>query len=99
MLVTCRPEYEHKWGGKLFLTAINLEPLEADAANDLVQGLVGGANAELRALIVERTDGTPLFIEETVKNLVESGALRLRPGGYESPARSRKSGFRRRCNR
>jgi class 3 adenylate cyclase/tetratricopeptide (TPR) repeat protein len=83
VLVTCRPEYEHKWGGKLFLTTINLEPLEADAADDLVQGLVGGANAELRALIVERTDGTPLFIEETVKTLVESGALRLRPGGYE----------------
>ncbi len=83
VLVTCRPEYEYKWGGKPFLTAINLEPLEAEAADDLVQGLVGGANAELRALIVERTDGTPLFIEETVRTLVESGALRLRAGGYE----------------
>ena len=57
--------------------------LEAQAADDLVQGLVGDANAELRALIVERTDGTPLFIEETVRTLVESGALRLRAGGYE----------------
>jgi class 3 adenylate cyclase/tetratricopeptide (TPR) repeat protein len=83
VLVTCRPEYEHKWGGKPFLTAINLEPLEAEAADDLVQGLVGSANPEVRALIVERTDGTPLFIEETVRTLVESGALRLRAGGYE----------------
>jgi class 3 adenylate cyclase/tetratricopeptide (TPR) repeat protein len=83
VLVTCRPEYEHKWDGKPFLTAINLEPLEAQAANDLVQGLIGGDNAELRALIVERTDGTPLFIEETVRTLVENGALRLRAGGYE----------------
>jgi class 3 adenylate cyclase/tetratricopeptide (TPR) repeat protein len=83
VLVTCRPEYEHKWDGKPFLTAINLEPLEAQAANDLVHSLIGGVNAELRALIVERTDGTPLFIEETVRTLVENGALRLRAGGYE----------------
>ena len=83
VLVTCRPEYEHKWTGKPFLTAINLERLEAQAADNLVQGLVGEANAELRSLIVERTDGTPLFIEETVRTLVENGALRLRAGGYE----------------
>jgi class 3 adenylate cyclase/tetratricopeptide (TPR) repeat protein len=83
VFLTCRPEYEHKLGGKPFLTAINLDPLEAQAADELVQGLVGGANDELRALIVQRTDGTPLFIEETVRTLVESGALRLRVGGYE----------------
>jgi class 3 adenylate cyclase/tetratricopeptide (TPR) repeat protein len=83
VLVTSRPEYEPKWDGKPFLTTIDLEPLEAQAADNLVQGLVGDANAELRALIVERTDGTPLFIEETVRTLVENGALRLRAGGYE----------------
>jgi class 3 adenylate cyclase/tetratricopeptide (TPR) repeat protein len=83
VLLTCRPEYEHKWDGKSFLTAISLDRLDAEAAHDLVQGLVGSANADLRALIVERTDGTPLFIEETVRTLVESGALRLRSGGYE----------------
>ena len=36
----------------------------------------GAATAELRALIVQRTGGTPLFIEETVRTLVESGMLR-----------------------
>jgi class 3 adenylate cyclase/tetratricopeptide (TPR) repeat protein len=83
VVLTCRPEYEHKWGGKPFCTAISLDPLEAYAADKLVQGLVGGAHDELRALIVERTEGTPLFIEETIRTLVESGALRLRAGGYE----------------
>ena len=34
VFVTCRPEYEHKWDGKPFLTAINLDPLEAQAADD-----------------------------------------------------------------
>jgi tetratricopeptide (TPR) repeat protein len=37
----------------------------------------------LRALIVARTGGTPLFIEETVRALSESGALRPRNGGYQ----------------
>ena len=83
VLLTCRPEYEHKWGGKPFLTAVSLDRLEAEAAHDLVQGLVGSTDTGLRSLIVERTDGTPLFIEETVRTLVESGALRLRTGGYE----------------
>ena len=83
VLVTCRPEYDSRWGRKPFFTAINLDRLEAKEADNLVQGLVGDANAELRALIVERTDGTPLFIEETVRTLVENGALQLRAGGYE----------------
>jgi class 3 adenylate cyclase/tetratricopeptide (TPR) repeat protein len=83
VLLTCRPEYEHKWGGKPFFTANYLDPLEAHAADELVRRLVGGAHVELRALIVERTEGTPLFIEETIRTLVESGALRMRAGGYE----------------
>jgi predicted ATPase len=83
VLLTCRPEYEHKWEGKPFFTPIHLDALRADAAGELVRGMVGGAHDELRALIVERTEGTPLFIEETIRTLVESGALRLRAGGYE----------------
>ena len=78
MLVTCRPEYEHKWDGKPFLTTIDLEPLEAHAADDLVQGLVGDANAELRALIVERTDGTPLSSRK-YKTLWKAGRCACEP--------------------
>ena len=57
----------------------------SSAADQLVRALLGdGANnAELRSLIVARTGGTPLFIEETVRTLAESGALRPRDGGYE----------------
>ncbi len=57
----------------------------SSAADLLVRALLGdGADhAELRSLIVARTGGTPLFIEETVRTLAESGALRPRDGGYE----------------
>ena len=85
MILTCRPEYEPRKGSKECFTEVQLDPLESNAAGELVQALVGNdaANAELRALIVERTEGTPLFIEETIRTLVESGVIRMIAGGYE----------------
>jgi class 3 adenylate cyclase/tetratricopeptide (TPR) repeat protein len=85
VILTCRPEYDPKWASKDCFTAVDLDPLETNAADELVRALLGNnaANAELRALIVERTEGTPLFIEETIRTLVESGVLRMRTGGYE----------------
>jgi tetratricopeptide (TPR) repeat protein len=74
-----------------YFTEVYLDPLEIDAADELVRALLGNKedNAELRALIVERTEGTPLFIEETIRTLAESGALRMRAGGYELTRRIR----------
>jgi class 3 adenylate cyclase/tetratricopeptide (TPR) repeat protein len=85
VILTCRPEYDPRRGSKDGFTAVPLDPLQTNAADQLVRALLGddAANAELRALIVERTEGTPLFIEETVRTLVESGVLRMRGGGYE----------------
>jgi class 3 adenylate cyclase/tetratricopeptide (TPR) repeat protein len=83
VILTCRPEYEPKWASKNFLTAIQLDPLETDSADKLVRALLGGADEELCTLIVERTEGTPLFIEETIRTLVEGGAIRMRSGAYE----------------
>src|SRR6476661_98161 len=85
VVLTCRPEYQANWESKDCVTRVDLDPLESNAADQLVRSLLGdsAATAELRALIVERTGGTPLFIEETVRTLVESGVLRARDGGYE----------------
>jgi class 3 adenylate cyclase/tetratricopeptide (TPR) repeat protein len=85
VVLTCRVEYDGRWESKGCVTRVNLDALEQGAADQLVRALLGeGAdNADLRALIVARTGGTPLFIEETVRALAESGALRARNGGYE----------------
>jgi class 3 adenylate cyclase/tetratricopeptide (TPR) repeat protein len=85
VVLTCRPEYEPKWESKDGVTIVHLDPLESKAANQLVRSLLGdsAATVELRALIVGRTGGTPLFIEETIRTLVESGVLRAGAGGYE----------------
>ncbi|MEA3161272.1 MAG: hypothetical protein QOD95_2820, partial [Gammaproteobacteria bacterium] len=85
VVLTCRPEYEARWESRDCVTKVELEALETGAADQLVRALLGDSadNAGLRSLIVARTGGTPLFIEETVRTLVESGVLRTRDGGYE----------------
>jgi class 3 adenylate cyclase/tetratricopeptide (TPR) repeat protein len=83
--LTCRPDYNPRKGSKECFTAVLLDPLESNAADELVRALLGNdeTTEELRALIIERTGGTPLFIEEIIRTLVENGALRLRGSGYE----------------
>lgn len=85
IILTCRPEYEHKWAGKNYYSAIQVEALNGPAAERLVRTMLGNdnTNEQLCDLIVRRTDGIPLFIEETIRSLVERGVLRGRMGSYD----------------
>ena len=84
IVITHRPEYKHKWTSKSYYSALRVDPLETDSADALVQELLGSdpGNDQLRALIIRRSGGTPLFIEETINTLTESGALSGHPGAY-----------------
>ncbi len=55
-----------------------LSPLSAQDTNNLVDGLLTIAElpASLRDEIMKKTDGNPFFIEEVVRSLIESGAVR-----------------------
>ena len=56
-------------------TTLMLEPLEADAMNALLDGLVPGLPDEVRTQIRERADGIPLYAVETVRMLLDRGVL------------------------
>src|SRR5262249_38109253 len=86
LLVTYRPEFEHRWSGKTFYRQVRVDPLSAPQADRLLLGLVGddAGLVSLRALLVERTEGNPFFLEESVRNLVETGALVGAPGAYRA---------------
>ncbi|HEY7207152.1 MAG TPA: adenylate/guanylate cyclase domain-containing protein [Gaiellaceae bacterium] len=56
-------------------TRLVLEPLEAEAMDALLDGLVPGLPDETRAQIRERADGIPLYAVETVRMLLDRGAL------------------------
>jgi hypothetical protein len=84
VLLNYRPEYEHHWGGKTFYTQIRLDPLPSESARELLRGLLGedATVAALGSLLIERTEGNPFFLEESLRSLVETGALAGERGAY-----------------
>jgi class 3 adenylate cyclase/tetratricopeptide (TPR) repeat protein len=62
-------------GGRVRATAIELEPLGETDSEELVDALVSdGLSAEDRQAVLAKTEGNPLFLEETVRMLTEDGA-------------------------
>ena len=84
LLVNYRPEYSHGWGGKTYYRQLRIDPLPPESAEELLRALVGdGAElVPLKRLLIERTEGNPFFLEESVRTLVETGALAGERGAY-----------------
>ena len=80
LLVNYRPEYRHEWGNKTYYTQLRLDPLGKEDAQELLTALLGeqgGAThaSPLRQFILEKSEGTPFFMEEMVQALFEQGVL------------------------
>ncbi|HVA80197.1 MAG TPA: adenylate/guanylate cyclase domain-containing protein [Candidatus Binataceae bacterium] len=88
LLVNYRPEYSHQWNSKTYYTQLRLDPLGKESADEMLSALLfqsplppgegQGEGAELSALkrlIIDRTEGNPFFMEETVQVLLDEGAL------------------------
>ncbi len=85
LLVNYRPEYRHEWGQKSYYSQLHLAPLGKDEAEELLAFLLGDAASlqDLTQLILERTEGTPFFMEEVVQTLAEEGVLVGERGHYQ----------------
>src|SRR5450631_2599925 len=77
LLVNYRPEYSHGWGSKTYYTQLRLDPLGKESADEMLTALLGDGNdlLPLKRLIIERTEGTPFFMEEIVQSLFEDVVL------------------------
>ena len=81
VLILClaRPELldaRPAWGGgRRRSITIELGPLPESETAELVDALVEGAELPggLRDMLLEKTEGNPLFVEETIRMLVEQG--------------------------
>jgi class 3 adenylate cyclase len=84
LLVSYRPEYRHEWGSRAHYTQIRLDPLGRESAEEMLSTLLGEDKdlTPLKRQIVERTQGTPFFMEEMVQTLFEEGVLQ-RNGGVK----------------
>ncbi len=84
LLVNYRPEYQHGWGSRMFYTQLRLDPLPPEGAEALLHVLLGDDPSlrPLPPLLIERTEGNPFFLEESVRTLVETHALIGERGAY-----------------
>jgi tetratricopeptide (TPR) repeat protein len=82
LLILClaRPELldvRPGWGGgRVRSTAIELEPLAREESEALVEALLKEHQVSdaIRHRLLDKSEGNPLFVEETVRMLVEQGA-------------------------
>jgi class 3 adenylate cyclase len=77
LLVSYRPGYAHHWNSKTYYTQLRLDPLRRESAGEMLTALLGDDHdlAALKRLIIEKTEGIPFFMEETVQVLLDDGAL------------------------
>ena len=77
LAVNYRPEYSHQWGSKSYYTELRLDPLGGESAQEMLSSLLGDGSelSPLKGLILGKTEGNPLFMEEIVQALYEEGTL------------------------
>ena len=77
LVILYRSEYTHPWDSKSYYTKIGLTQLRTASSNQMVTALLekGQVTTELKQLILKRSSGNPLFLEEFTCSLLESGSI------------------------
>ena len=84
LVVTFRPEFAAPWVGRAHVAMLPLNRLGRRQARAMIDRVTGGRALpdEVLEQIVAKTDGVPLFLEELIKTVLESGLLREESGEY-----------------
>jgi TOMM system kinase/cyclase fusion protein len=83
-VLTCRPELRPPWSPQAPVTQVILNRLGHAQIEAMITHLTGGKvlPAEVVQQVVAKTDGIPLFVEELVKMILESGLVREEADRY-----------------
>ena len=83
--LTYRPDFGARWSARANVSTLSLTGLTSSEAEVLVLASSSGLllPPEVVHQIVSRTDGIPLFIEETTRAIIESGELVAVGGRWE----------------
>jgi class 3 adenylate cyclase/tetratricopeptide (TPR) repeat protein len=84
LLVNHRPEFESTWKTKPGYRELSIDALASDSSRAMLDAMLGidSSLAQLKTLLIERTAGNPLFLEESVKSLLDTGVLVGDTGRY-----------------
>ncbi|RPJ19449.1 MAG: guanylate cyclase, partial [Planctomycetaceae bacterium] len=78
LILTYRPGYVHQLSERSYHMRIALDTLSTEYSAAMTRTMLAAAGLpeDLQPLIVRKAEGNPFFIEEVVKTLQETGALR-----------------------
>jgi tetratricopeptide (TPR) repeat protein len=88
LLVNYRSEYTHGWSHKPYYQQVGLDPLPPEGVDAMLQALLGTDPSlqPLKRLLIDRTEGNPFFLEESIRTLLETKALLSERGSYRLSA-------------
>ena len=81
IVTTSRPEYRGMFYGKTYFVPVHVGAIPAAGVQELLSGLLGTDSSldTLKAEIEALSEGRPLHVEETVRELVDRGVLIGKP--------------------
>ncbi|HYZ76488.1 MAG TPA: adenylate/guanylate cyclase domain-containing protein [Gaiellaceae bacterium] len=84
-LFTARPEFQPPWAAQDAAAFIEMSRLADTEVATVARAVAHDKTlpAEVLRLILERCDGVPLFVEEVVQTVIDSGVLEEREGSWE----------------
>ena len=84
LLVNYRPEYRGPWAAAPGVIEVRIDPLGSESSVELLRALLGTSPslAPLCDHLIALTQGNPFFLEESVRTLIEIGALAGERGAY-----------------
>ena len=83
-LLTYRPGYVHPFGDRTYYTRLALPTLSSADTVQMARAMLATEHLPeaLQTLIIQKAEGNPFFVEEVVKSLRETGAMRREGDHY-----------------
>jgi class 3 adenylate cyclase/tetratricopeptide (TPR) repeat protein len=84
LVLTYRLGYTPPFGTRSFVTTITVDSLSEAEAVAMAERVLGTEHfpPDLKAVLLAKAEGVPLFVEEVTKTLLDLGVLRREAGGY-----------------
>src|SRR3984893_15785885 len=84
LIMTYRVGYTPPFGTRSFQTTLTLRSLSEADSLAMARQVLGTAEfpEQLKAALMEKAEGVPLFVEEVAKTLLDLGLLRREDGGF-----------------
>jgi tetratricopeptide (TPR) repeat protein len=84
LIASYRPEYQDEWRSRPNYRQLRLDPFVTESLAEFLQALLGSdaSLSSVRSFLLERAGGNPFFVEEIVRQLVDTGVLTGARGSY-----------------